>query len=275
MEIQDETLLEAECPNCRSLRAISPDEIDPIKCYVCDTLLNRTNARLPRQPALERIDNTVSTRKVIALAVICVVLVGAVGIAFIRHRRTQAAIAEAARLETIQEGDNLVAFSQLIDRATAPILMANTRDSSWGFGSISYPWVDRCRTVCGTINNEPDLLDLGALCSPEVHISKTESRELDPYVRSGAFRNFRSVVVKVFRLDSINANYRVMGRYFEIGNYSFDIWVLDLKTNNITAHATFSTEPVTGYFVSVSNLERRRGLITTARLWLNNLPVSP
>ena len=265
----DDNLLEVQCPSCRSLRALFPEEVDPIKCYSCGAFLDRTGAHPLRRPSPERTDARASNRSVIL--VLSLVVVGAAGIGFFRFRATKAAAEELENRAAYR-----AVYSQLIDGAERRILpRANSLEPSLPFGVIRYPWVDRCYTGNPAVPAFPG----GTLplipCSDEVHISKAESAQLDPYVRSGAFRGLRSLVAKILRLDSVNELY--LGVTFP--NYSLDIWVVDLKSGDITAHRTISNTPLTGYIVNYPKNDpvhwRLDEVITRGQLWLDSLPWSP
>src|ERR1017187_5713237 len=45
-----EDVREIECPNSHAVRAVFPDDPEPLRCYSCEATLDRANARAP-QPA--------------------------------------------------------------------------------------------------------------------------------------------------------------------------------------------------------------------------------
>ena len=59
-----EDFLEIECPGCHAVRAVFPDDKEPIQCYSCGTPLDRAQARTPQRGVPSTKGNMKPTGKV-------------------------------------------------------------------------------------------------------------------------------------------------------------------------------------------------------------------
>ena len=130
---------EVECSNCHSTRAILPDNIDPIRCYSCDTSLDRAQARPPLPSALQA---TKLTRQQVILRAILTVAIaaicGAVMFSFYRLHERQAK--EALRWSALQVAANRVCATDPIQRTQAEVPYLRTPIAVLAIDTLGKEW---------------------------------------------------------------------------------------------------------------------------------------
>jgi hypothetical protein len=202
------------------------------------------------------------------------IVAAATGLALLKHRadlRARAAEAEQER----QEGENRVEFGALIDRSMA-LVVPRAGEGSLPYGTISYPWMEGCHTEINQVRETLLLSNCGMTSLyKESHARQFELRDVDQYVRSGAFRQLASVVLNMSGSDTA-LPYTSRKQDINIFIYSRDVWVIDIRHNAVTAHRTFTSDspPYTIPDVDAFERHRRDALEGLIRSWLGTLAVA-